>query len=107
MTGADQRREGVRQGATRKVHGKTHPRIGEQEVREEKRKKMGQKLVQAETFLGTRNYKREGSCHDLELNPQLSPAFIGLLNNLRDYNNTKSIDRTGQVTILHKQCRTF
>ena len=42
------------------------------------------------------------SCHDLESNPQLSPAFIGLLNNLTDYNAKKSINSTGQVTILRK-----
>jgi len=38
--------------------------------------------------------------HDSELNPQLSPTFIRLLNNLRDYNTPKSINSTGQVTIL-------
>jgi len=41
-------------------------------------------------------------CHDSESNPQFSPAFIGLLNNLRDYNTPKSIYSPGQVTILHK-----
>jgi len=44
----------------------------------------------------------EDNCHDSESNPQLSPAFIGLLNNLTDYNTTKSINRTGQVTLLCK-----
>jgi len=43
-----------------------------------------------------------GECHDSELNPQLSPAFIGLLNNLRDYNAPKSIYSPGQVTLLCK-----
>jgi len=41
-------------------------------------------------------------CHDSESNPQISPAFIDLLNNLTDYNAKKSIYRTGQVTLLHK-----
>jgi len=41
-------------------------------------------------------------CHGSELNPQLSPTFIGLLNNLRDYNAPRSIYSIGQVTILHK-----
>ena len=41
-------------------------------------------------------------CHDSEPNPQLSPAFIGLLNNLRDYNAPKSIYSPGQVTLLCK-----
>ena len=49
----------------------------------------------------------EAECHDSESNSQLSPAFIGLLNNLRDYNTPKSINSTGQVTILCNQCRTF
>jgi len=42
---------------TREVYGKTHPWIGKQKVR--KGKKMGQKFVQVETFLGTRNLKGE------------------------------------------------
>jgi len=37
---------------------------------------------------------RGGSCHDSDLNPKLSPAFIGLLNNLTDYNAAKSINST-------------
>ena len=41
-------------------------------------------------------------CHDSEPNPKLSPAFIGLLNNLRDYNIPKSIYSPGQVTLLRK-----
>jgi len=41
-------------------------------------------------------------CHDLDLNPKLSPTFIGLLNNLRDYNIPKSIYSSGQVTPLRK-----
>ena len=45
---------------------------------------------------------REGSCHDSELNPRLSLAFKGLLDNLMDYNTTKSINSTGQMTILRK-----
>jgi len=32
VTRAGRRREGVRQRATRKVHGKTHPQMGKQEV---------------------------------------------------------------------------
>ena len=62
---------------------------------------MGQELGQMETFLGMRNPKG-GLCHDSGLNPQLSLAFIGLLNNLTDYNTAKPINRTGQVTLLHK-----
>ena len=50
---------------------------------------------------------RGGPCHGSELNSKLSPASIRLLNNLRDYNVPKSINSTGQVTILHNQCRTF
>ena len=50
---------------------------------------------------------RGGSCHDSEPNLKLSLAFIRLLNNLRDYNTLKSINSTGQVTILYNQCRTF
>ena len=42
------------------------------------------------------------TCHDSESNSQLSLAFIGLLNNLTDYNAKKSIYRTGQVTLLCK-----
>ena len=49
-----------------------------------------------------RGILRGGLCHDSELNPKLSPAFIGLLNNLIDYDNKKSIYRTGQVTLLRK-----
>ena len=49
-----------------------------------------------------REILRGGSCHDSDSNPQLSSAFIGLLNNLTDYNATKAINRTGQVTILRK-----
>jgi len=41
-------------------------------------------------------------CHDSDSNPKLSSAFIGLLDNLRDYNTPKSIYSPGQVTILHK-----
>ena len=41
-------------------------------------------------------------CHNSELNPKLSPAFIGLLNNLRDYNTPNSIYNPGQVTVLRK-----
>jgi len=67
---------------------------------------MGQKLVQMEKFLRTRNLKGR-LCYDSKSNPKLSPAFIGLLNNLRDYNAPKSINSTGQVTILRNQCRTF
>ena len=33
-----------------------------------------------------RGILREGLCHDSESNPKFSPAFIGLLNNLMDYN---------------------
>ena len=62
---------------------------------------MGQKLDPMETFLRTSNLEG-GSCHDLDLNPKLSPAFKGLLDNLRDYNTTQAINRTGQVTILCK-----
>jgi len=40
--------------------------------------------------------------HDSKSNPRLLPAFKGLLNNLIDYNTIKSINSTGQVTILHK-----
>ena len=42
------------------------------------------------------------NCHDSDSNPKISPAFKGLLNNLVDYNATWDINRTGQVTILHK-----
>jgi len=45
---------------------------------------------------------RGGSCYNSDLNPKLSPAFIGLLNNLRDYNIPKSIYSSGQVTPLHR-----
>jgi len=48
-----------------------------------------------------------GSYHNSEPNPRLLPAFKGLPNNLIDYNTTKSINSTGQVTILCKECRTF
>ena len=72
-----------------------------QEVRKGEGEEMGQKLVQMETFLGTRNLKG-GSCHGSESNPQFSPAFIRLLNNLRDYNTPKSIYSPGQVITLHK-----
>jgi len=41
-------------------------------------------------------------CHDLDSNPKTSPAFKGLLNNLMDYNATKVINRTGQMTLLYK-----
>ena len=41
-------------------------------------------------------------CHDSEPIPQFSPAFIRLLNNLMDYNTSRAINRTGQVTILRK-----
>ena len=54
-----------------------------------------------------RGILKRRSCHDSESNPRLSPAFKGLLNNLVDYNTKKSINSTGQVTILHNQCRTF
>jgi len=46
-------------------------------------------------------------CYDSKSNPRLLLAFKGLLNNLRDYNASQSINSTGQVTILCKQCRTF
>ena len=62
---------------------------------------MGQELDKMETFFGTRNLKG-GLFYDSESNPQLSPAFIRLLNNLTDYNAKKPIYRTGQVTLLHK-----
>jgi len=45
---------------------------------------------------------RGESYHNSESNPRLSPAFKGLLNNLIDYNASKSINSIGQVTILHK-----
>jgi len=41
-------------------------------------------------------------CHDSKSNLRLSPAFKGLLNNLRNYNTSQSISSTGQVTILCK-----
>jgi len=41
-------------------------------------------------------------CHNSESNPRLLLAFKGLLNNLRDYNTSRSINSTGQVTILCK-----
>jgi len=41
-------------------------------------------------------------CYDLDSNPKVSLAFKGLLDNLMDYNAIKSINRTGQVTILRK-----
>jgi len=49
-----------------------------------------------------RGILRGGLCHDSDSNPKLSPAFIGLLNNLRDYNIPKSIYSPGQVTLLYK-----
>ena len=86
---------------TREVYGKAHSQMGKQKVRERKREEMGQKLDLMEIFLGMRNLKRR-LCHDSESSPKLSPAFKGLLDNLRDYNVTQSINRTGQVTILCK-----
>jgi len=54
-----------------------------------------------------RGILRGRSCHNSESNPRLSPVFKDLLNNLMDYNATKSINSIGQVTILRNQCRTF
>ena len=45
---------------------------------------------------------KKAGCYDSESNPRLLLVFKGLLNNLRDYNASQSINSTGQVTILCK-----
>jgi len=74
---------------------------GNRKYKRERERRWDKNWTQWKHFSG-QAILRGGLCHDLDLNPKLSPAFKGLLDNLRDYNMTWAINRTGQVTILHK-----
>jgi len=77
----------------------------EEEAREDRRKVEDMVPKRFHKWLkvfGKQESERMPVCHDSESNPKFSPAFIGLLNNLMDYNASRAINRTGQVTILHK-----
>ena len=74
---------------------------GSRKYKREKERRWDENWSKWKNSLG-QGILRGGSCYDSESKPQLSPVFIGLLNNLTDYNTTRAINRTGQVTILCK-----